>query len=237
MSCSVWREMARPLSSRRLRRASPGSPSCSTPTPRRSPNSSCARSASGDRSCRRRGLGRSRAVAAPVRSTGEIEPRPCRSSRAVAQLAGLIMPTDSFTGLRSKLIADLAERHRLPAISAYENFAKDGGLPRTTAPTSTCSIISGGRRVTSTASSRARSPATCRCSGPTSTRWWSISGPPRRSGSTAPLPLLGLADEVIRDATGANSSARSAARWPRLRFAGRRPRRRSGASAGDVSGC
>ena len=38
------------------------------------------------------------------------------------------MPTDSFSFLRSKLIAELAQRHRLPSISAYVNFAKDGGL-------------------------------------------------------------------------------------------------------------
>jgi putative ABC transport system substrate-binding protein len=30
--------------------------------------------------------------------------------------------------LRSKLIAELAERHRLPSMSGYDGFAKDGGL-------------------------------------------------------------------------------------------------------------
>src|SRR6185295_568070 len=41
---------------------------------------------------------------------------------------GLMLPTDSFTRLRQRLIADLASRHRLPAIAAAADFAKDGGL-------------------------------------------------------------------------------------------------------------
>ena len=66
------------------------------------------------------------AIAVPVRATAEIEP-------AVASFArqpngGLILPTDSFIRLRQKLIADLAARHRLPAISAQGDFANDGGL-------------------------------------------------------------------------------------------------------------
>ena len=66
------------------------------------------------------------ATAAPVRSTSEIE-------SALQELArqpngGLILPTDTFTRLRSKLIAELAERHRLPSISHHNGFPKDGGL-------------------------------------------------------------------------------------------------------------
>ncbi|HZN28444.1 MAG TPA: ABC transporter substrate-binding protein, partial [Xanthobacteraceae bacterium] len=65
------------------------------------------------------------ATAAPVRSTSEIE-------SALQELArqpngGLILPTDTFTRLRSKLIAELAERHRLPSISHHNGFPKDGG--------------------------------------------------------------------------------------------------------------
>jgi putative ABC transport system substrate-binding protein len=66
------------------------------------------------------------AVAVPVRSTGEIETALQEFARQPN--GGLIMPTDSFSFLRSKLIAELAQRHRLPSISAYVNFAKDGGL-------------------------------------------------------------------------------------------------------------
>ena len=67
-----------------------------------------------------------RAIAIPVRATTEIEAALQNFSREPN--GGLILPTDSFTRLRSKLIAELAERHRLPSISAYDGFAKDGGL-------------------------------------------------------------------------------------------------------------
>jgi putative ABC transport system substrate-binding protein len=36
--------------------------------------------------------------------------------------------SDSFLRLRLKLIADLAARHRLPSISTYPDFLKEGGL-------------------------------------------------------------------------------------------------------------
>jgi len=66
------------------------------------------------------------ASAAPVRATTDIE-------SVLADLArqpnsGLILPTDTFTRLRSKLIAELAERHRLPSISSFDAYVKDGGL-------------------------------------------------------------------------------------------------------------
>jgi putative ABC transport system substrate-binding protein len=65
-------------------------------------------------------------MAAPVRDTGEIE-------RAVADFAsksngGLICPTDGFLNLHGRLIADLATRHRLPAIAAADRYVASGGL-------------------------------------------------------------------------------------------------------------
>jgi putative tryptophan/tyrosine transport system substrate-binding protein len=66
------------------------------------------------------------ATAAPVRSTGEIESALQEFARQPN--GGLILPTDTFTRLRSKLIAELAERHRLPSISHHNGFPKDGGL-------------------------------------------------------------------------------------------------------------
>jgi ABC-type uncharacterized transport system substrate-binding protein len=57
--------------------------------------------------------------------------RLCRLPRLrgfCTRTGGLILTTDTFTNLRSNLIADLAARHRLPTISAYERFPKDGGL-------------------------------------------------------------------------------------------------------------
>jgi putative tryptophan/tyrosine transport system substrate-binding protein len=65
-------------------------------------------------------------VVVPVRTAADIEP--AFESFARAPNGGLILTTDSFTNLRLKLIAELASRHRLPAISATERFPKDGGL-------------------------------------------------------------------------------------------------------------
>jgi putative tryptophan/tyrosine transport system substrate-binding protein len=61
----------------------------------------------------------------PVRATADIEPA---FERFAAPNSGLILPTDTFTNLRIELIADLAVRHRLPSISAYDHFPKVGGL-------------------------------------------------------------------------------------------------------------
>jgi putative ABC transport system substrate-binding protein len=40
----------------------------------------------------------------------------------------LILPTDTFTRLHQKLIVELADRHRLPAISWNPEFPRVGGL-------------------------------------------------------------------------------------------------------------
>jgi putative tryptophan/tyrosine transport system substrate-binding protein len=66
------------------------------------------------------------AVVIPVRTTADIEPAFERF--ALEPNGGLILPTDSFTNLRHNLIVDLAARYRLPAISAYDRFPKEGGL-------------------------------------------------------------------------------------------------------------
>jgi putative ABC transport system substrate-binding protein len=62
----------------------------------------------------------------PVRATGDIEP--AIESFARVPNGGLILPTDTFTRLRYKLIAELASRYRLPAVSSQAEFIKDGGL-------------------------------------------------------------------------------------------------------------
>jgi putative tryptophan/tyrosine transport system substrate-binding protein len=61
-----------------------------------------------------------------VRATGDIEP--AIENFARAPNGGLILPTDSFIRLRQTLIAELASRHRLPAVSADADFARNGGL-------------------------------------------------------------------------------------------------------------
>jgi putative tryptophan/tyrosine transport system substrate-binding protein len=66
------------------------------------------------------------AVAVPVRDTLDIEP--ALENFAHQPNGGLILPTDTFTRLRQNLIVELATRMRLPSISADEDFAKNGGL-------------------------------------------------------------------------------------------------------------
>jgi ABC-type uncharacterized transport system substrate-binding protein len=65
-------------------------------------------------------------VAVPVRATADIEA--AIENFARAPNGGLILPTDSFILLRFRLIADLAARYRLPSISAQNQFAREGGL-------------------------------------------------------------------------------------------------------------
>jgi putative ABC transport system substrate-binding protein len=66
------------------------------------------------------------AMAIPVRVTNDIEP--ALESFGRQPNGGLMLPTDTFTRLRQKLIAELAERNRLPSISAGADFVKEGGL-------------------------------------------------------------------------------------------------------------
>jgi ABC-type uncharacterized transport system substrate-binding protein len=65
-------------------------------------------------------------MAAPVRDAAEVE-------RSIEHLAsrpagGLILPTDGFLTLNSKLIVDLAMRHRLPSVSAIHLHLTNGAL-------------------------------------------------------------------------------------------------------------
>jgi putative tryptophan/tyrosine transport system substrate-binding protein len=66
------------------------------------------------------------AIAAPVRATVDIE----LALESFARLTngGLILTSDTFTTLRGPLIANLADRYRLPSIGSGANFTKDGGL-------------------------------------------------------------------------------------------------------------
>jgi putative ABC transport system substrate-binding protein len=66
------------------------------------------------------------AIVVPIRTTADIEP--AFESFARASNGGLILSSDTFTNLRQNLIVELAARHRLPSISANDTFPKDGGL-------------------------------------------------------------------------------------------------------------
>jgi len=67
-----------------------------------------------------------RAIAVPVRATADIEP--AIASFVREPNGGLILPTDTFTRERQELIVELAARHRLPAISWDPKFPRVGGL-------------------------------------------------------------------------------------------------------------
>jgi putative ABC transport system substrate-binding protein len=66
------------------------------------------------------------AMAVPVRTTADVES--ALEIFARQPNGGLMLPTDTFTRLRQKLIADVADRLRLPSIASTDDFAKDGGL-------------------------------------------------------------------------------------------------------------
>jgi putative ABC transport system substrate-binding protein len=64
-------------------------------------------------------------VVAPVHSVAEIE---SRIEAFSGQPGGLILPTDGFTTFHQKLIADLATRHRLPAITGNSSNFEGSGI-------------------------------------------------------------------------------------------------------------
>src|SRR5262249_39020207 len=67
-----------------------------------------------------------RAIAIQVGAPAEIESAITSFTRE--SNSGVILPTDTFTTLHQKQIVELADRHRLPAISWNPEFARVGGL-------------------------------------------------------------------------------------------------------------
>ena len=67
-----------------------------------------------------------RAIAVQLGAAADIEPAILSFAREPN--GGLILPTDTFTSLHQKQIVELADRHRLPAISWNPEFARVGGL-------------------------------------------------------------------------------------------------------------
>jgi putative ABC transport system substrate-binding protein len=64
--------------------------------------------------------------AAPVRTIAEIE-------AAVADLArqpggGLVIPPNPFVGSNRRVVAELTQKHRVPSIAVYREYAEAGGL-------------------------------------------------------------------------------------------------------------
>ena len=135
-----------------------------------------------------------KAIAAPVHTTTEIEAALQNFSREPN--GGLILSTDSFTRLRSKLVAELAERHRLPSISAFNDFVKDGGLMYygvlINVPDHFRQAASYVDRIL-----KGEKPGDLPVQAPTKYELVINLKTAKRLGLTVPLPLTGLADEVI----------------------------------------
>jgi putative ABC transport system substrate-binding protein len=135
------------------------------------------------------------AVALPVHTTADIEP--ALRGFAHEPNGGLLLPTDTFINLREQLIADLAVRYRLPAIGGSLNAPRLGIL-----------MYYGATDLQSTEQFRLAATYIDRI-----LRGAKAGDLPVQSadkftlvinlktakllGLTAPLPLIGLADEVI----------------------------------------
>ena len=135
------------------------------------------------------------AMAMPVRSSVEIEPAIEMFSQQPN--GGLVLLPDTFLRLRTKLIADAAMRQRLPLISVYVEFVKDGGLMYYGVSSNNLEdqyrqaagyvdrILKGTR------------PADLPVQMPTKYQFIINLKTAKALGLSVPLPLLGLADEVI----------------------------------------
>jgi putative ABC transport system substrate-binding protein len=132
--------------------------------------------------------------AVPVRTTDDLAS--AVESFGNAPNGGLILTTDSFTRLRGKLIAELASRHRLPAIAADEEFPRQGGL--------LCygvnlNLIDHFRRAATYVDRilKGEKPADMPVQQPDKYKLIVNLRAAKALGLNPPLPLLGLADEVI----------------------------------------
>jgi putative ABC transport system substrate-binding protein len=137
------------------------------------------------------GLG---ANAVPVRTTDGLAS--AVESFASAPNGGLILTTDSFTRLHGKLIAELASRHRLPAIAADEEFPRQGGLLGYGV---NVNLIDHFRRAASYVDRilKGEKPADMPVQQPDKYKLIVNLRTSKALGLNPPLPLLGLADEVI----------------------------------------
>jgi putative ABC transport system substrate-binding protein len=134
------------------------------------------------------------AIAIPVRATGDIEP--AIESFARAPNGGLILPTDSFIRLRQTLMIELASRHRLPAVSADEDFARNGGLMYYGA---TINLLDQFRQAADYVDRilKGTKPGDLPVQRADKYTLAINLKTAKALGLTVPLPLLGLADEVI----------------------------------------
>jgi putative tryptophan/tyrosine transport system substrate-binding protein len=134
------------------------------------------------------------AIAVPVRAAADIEPALANFARQPN--GGLMLPPDTFTRFRYALIADLADRYRLPSIAALSGFAKDGGLMEYSVSVD----LVGQFRHAATYVDRilkGSKPGDLPVQAPDKYTFVINLKTAKTLGLTVPLPLLGFADEVI----------------------------------------
>jgi putative ABC transport system substrate-binding protein len=133
-------------------------------------------------------------IVVPVRAPADIEP--AFESFARAPSGGLILTTDPFTYLRQQLIAELATRYRLPAISWVPDFPKNGGLMSYGA---TINLLDQFRHAAGYVDRilKGTKPADLPVQGQDKYMLILNLKAANALGLTVPLPLLGRADEVI----------------------------------------
>ena len=143
------------------------------------------------------------AVRLPHRSSACSRPRywcarpliePALQNFARQPNGGLLLTADSFTSLRQALIIDSASRYRVPSIGPGFGFAKDGGLIEYNSE-----IIELYRLAASYVDRifKGSKPGDLPVQAPIKYRLRINLKSAKALGLTIPLPLLGLADEVI----------------------------------------
>jgi ABC-type uncharacterized transport system substrate-binding protein len=133
-------------------------------------------------------------IVLPVRATADIEPALERF--ASEPDGGLILPTDSFTVLRYQLIADLAGLRRLPSIAPQPGFPRAGGLMCYGADVN---VVDQMRQAASYVDRILKGAKVGDLPIQRADKYRTIINlkTARALGLTVPLPLVGLADEVI----------------------------------------
>jgi putative ABC transport system substrate-binding protein len=132
----------------------------------------------------------------PVRATADIEPALATFARQPN--GGLILPTDTFTRLRGPIIADLALRHRLPTIDATSaESAKEGMLMYY--GITDVNLIDQWRQAATYVDRifKGTKPGDLPLQGVVKYTLVINLNTAKALGLTVPLPLIGLADEVI----------------------------------------
>ena len=133
-----------------------------------------------------------RLVGSPIRQAGELEA--AIGSFARESGGSLISPAGPFNVANVRLIAQLSERFRLPAISVYRQFALDGGLMAYGADPSDIFRRSAGYvdRIL-----KGANPGDLPAQAPTKYNFAINLKTAKTLGLTVPANLLALADEVI----------------------------------------